>query len=128
MVLKELVPNLMVEDVNYTIEYYQDVLDFELDQTVPETGQFIWASMKCGNVEIMFQSRENLTEEVPVLKDKEIGGSLTFYIRMENIEELYARTRDKVTIVQDLHTTFYGMREFSIQDCNGYILAFAESV
>jgi hypothetical protein len=32
----------------------------------------------------------------------------------------------KAIFVQDLHTTFYGAREFAIQDCNGYVLAFAE--
>ena len=102
-------------------------MSFELGQTVPETGQFVWASMKSGAVEIMFQSRSSLTGEIPALEDREIGGSLTFYIQMEGVEDLYARIKDSVTILQDLHTTFYGMKEFSMLDCNGYILAFAES-
>jgi lactoylglutathione lyase len=128
MTLKRLTPNLMVEDVNLTIEFYEEVLGFELGQTVPETGQFVWASMKSGAVEMMFQSRPSLTEEIPALEDREIGGSLTFHIQMEGVEELYAMIKDSVTVLQDLHTTFYGMKEFSILDCNGYILAFAEGV
>ena len=127
MPLKKLGPNLMIEDVNRTTEFYKEVLGFELGQTVPETGQFVWASMKSGAVEIMFQSRSSLPEEIPALEDREIAGSLTFHIQMDGVEGLYARVRDSVTILLDLHTTFYGMKEFSMLDCNVYILAFAES-
>ncbi len=48
-------------------------------------------------------------------------------MELDSISELYARIKDKVTIVKDLQTTFYGMQEFYIEDCNGYILTFAEA-
>ncbi len=127
MILKRLTPNLMVKDVNRTIAFYKELLGFELNQTVPETGQFEWASMKCGEVEIMFQAESSLAQDIPALKEMDIGGSLTFYIQMAGIEELYGKVRDNVAIVQDMHTTFYGTRQFTIRDCNGYLLAFAES-
>ena len=74
--LKKMTPNLMVEDVNSTLAFYKDVLNFELLATVPETGQFNWAMMRRDNVEIMFQVRASITEEFPVLKDRAIGSSL----------------------------------------------------
>jgi catechol 2,3-dioxygenase-like lactoylglutathione lyase family enzyme len=37
--LKKLTPNLMVEDVNRTVAFYQEVLGFELLTSVPEEGQ-----------------------------------------------------------------------------------------
>ena|SRR5947209_5097329 len=126
--LKKMTSNLMVEDVNKTIAFYKDVLSFELLATVPETGQFNWAMMRRDNVEIMFQARASITEEFPVLKDRVIGGSLTFYIEVEDIQALYTRLQDHVTIVQEMHTTFYGTREFAILDCNGFVLSFAEGV
>ena len=49
--LKKMTPNLMVEDVNSTLAFYKDVLNFELLATVPETGQFNWAMMRRDNVE-----------------------------------------------------------------------------
>jgi len=39
---------------------------------------------------------------------------------------LYDRIKDKVTIIKDLHTTHYGMVEFIIKDCNGFVSVFAE--
>jgi len=137
MAMKKLAPNLMVEDVNRTVEFYSDVLGFEFVMGVIEELQEImtscqkdrlldYAMMKCGDVEIMFQGKRSLTEALPVLKDKEIGGTLTLYMEIEGVHALYARIKDKVTVVKDLHTTFYGMQEFYVLDCNGYVLTFAE--
>ena len=74
MMLKKLIPNLMVQDVNRTIEFYQVFLGFELVQTVPEAGQFEWASMQCGAVEIMFQAESSLTQDIPALRGMEMEG------------------------------------------------------
>jgi uncharacterized glyoxalase superfamily protein PhnB len=126
MKLNKLTPNLMVEDVDRTIQFYTEVLAFTVDQTVPGTSPFEWASMKSGDVEIMFQSRSSLAEDLPLLKELSLGGSLTFFVEMQGLQELYEQVRGKAQILQDLHTTFYGTREFSILDCNGYILGFAE--
>jgi lactoylglutathione lyase len=76
----------------------------------------------------MFQSRASLGGEIPALQQREIGGALTFYINTEGIKELYADLQNKVSIVQEMHTTFYGAQEFAIQDSNGYILSFSETV
>ena len=128
MELKKLTPNLMVENVNETIEYYRDVLGFELVMTVPEEGEFDWAMMSCGGVELMFQSRGSLGAEYPPFAELEIGGSLGFYIEVAGIDELYAGLVERAEVVTEPHTTFYGMREFTIRDCNGYVLTFAERV
>ncbi len=126
--LKKLTPNLMVEDANETVNFYQDVLGFALVASVPEEGQFNWAMMQHDAVEIMFQSRASLTEDVPLFKDKAIGGSLTLYIDVEDIKGLYGQVQNRVTILHEMTTTFYGTREFTIQDCNGYVLTFAQAV
>lgn len=128
MVYKKITPNLVVEDVNSTIAFYRDKLKFELNMSVPEHGELSWALMKRDNVEIMFQSRESAGRAIPLLKNKEAGGSLTLYIEMENVVELYDTLKGNVALLEDLHTKPYGMREFSIQDCNGFILTFAEEV
>ena len=126
--LKNLTPNLMVEDVNQTVDFYKNVLGFDVLATVPEMGQFNWAMLKQGGVEMQFQLRASLTEEIPSFKDKAIGGALTLYIGVEGIKELYERLKDKVTIVQDMHTTFYGTQEFAIQDCNDFVISYAETM
>lgn len=125
--LKKLTPNLMVEDVNRSLAFYQDVLGFETLATVPEEGQFQWAMMKRGNVEIMFQAQASLSGEIPLFEGATIGASLTLYIEVDGIADLYATVQGKAPIAQEMHETFYHAKEFAIQDCNGYVLAFAET-
>lgn len=127
MAFRKLTPNIMVDDINKSIAFYRNVLDFELVMSVPEKGDFEWAMMRNGETEIMFQTRANLSKEIPALKDKPVGGALSFYIDVDKINKLYGQLKDKITVVQDIHTTFYGAVEFTIEDCNGYLLTFAES-
>ncbi len=127
MPLGSLVPNVMVENVNQTVEFYKNVLDFEVLATVPEEGQFNWAMLKNGETNLMFQTRPSLTEEIPTLEGRPIGATLTFYINTTELEAWHAKLQGKVQIVQELHTTFYGATEFGFLDCNGYILVFSQS-
>jgi len=125
--LNKLTPNLMVEDVNQTIQFYRDVLGFEVLATVPEEGAFAWAMLKRDGVEMMFQQRASLTEEITGFSGKAIGGSLTFYIDVDNVQGVYEMVQGKANVVQEMHTTFYGAQEFGIEDCNGYVLVFAQT-
>ncbi len=127
--LQKLTPNLMVEDVKTTVDFYRDVLGFSLLVAVPpDSEQPDWAMMQRDGVPIMFQSRRSLAEELPDLTGVPIGGSLTFYIEVEGVKALYQALKDRVKIMQELHRTFYDTEEFSFRDCNGYILAYSESV
>ena len=136
---KKLTTNMMVENVNNTVNFYNSVLGFEFVMGVPENGQNIvtskqdnqilnFALIKCGNIEMMFQSRKSLADEIPEFDNISIGGSLTFYIDVEDVKQLYSVLKNKVKIIKDIQTTFYGKQEFSIQDCNGYILTFAGTI
>ncbi len=134
MMLKKLTPDLMVKDVNKTVDFYKEILGFEFVMGVPKDSQevtmempkdkqLIFAAMKCGEVEIMF---DNISGDIPLFKDMDIGGSLTLYIEVDNIKELFEKLKGKIEIVKELHDTFYGMQEFYIKDCNGYVLEFSE--
>jgi uncharacterized glyoxalase superfamily protein PhnB len=127
IMLKKLTPNLMVEDVRRTMDFYQAVLGFEVLSTVEDAGEVGFAIMQRDGVEIMFQSRKSLSENVPALTGSSIGASQTFYIEVTDIATLYQQIKDKVTIVVDMHDTFYGTKEFYFRDINGYILSFSEA-
>jgi uncharacterized glyoxalase superfamily protein PhnB len=123
--LKKLTPNLMVEDVARTLAFYREVLGFETVMTLPEAAPFDFAIVKRDAVELMFQSRQSLSENVPALAGAVVGASQTFYIEVDGLHDLYETLRDNVEIVVDLHTTFYGTQEFYFRDLNGYILSFS---
>ena len=136
---KKLTINMMVKDMNATLDFYSVTLDSEFKMAVLDQSQeivttrgkdqsYVFAIVQLGKFDLMFQAKKNMLEELPVLHDREMGASATFYIEVEDIKTLYAKIKDQVTIVKDLHQTFYGMQEFYIQDCNGYILTFAQPI
>jgi len=126
--MQTMTPNLMVHDVNKTVEYYTDVLGFEFVMSVPDSGQLDWAMMKNGSVEIMFQSGSSLVKDLPEFAKQKPGGTFTLFTQVANVQELYDKVKGKTTIFQKLHKTFYGMDEFTIEDLNGYYLTFATPV
>ncbi|MBT6068189.1 bleomycin resistance family protein [Candidatus Peregrinibacteria bacterium] len=124
---KSLTPNMMVTDVNATVKWYQDNFNFKFANKGDGLDTPLdWAIVEADGVEIFFQKVESLTEEMPVLKGKEIGASLTLYIRVADVESLYKSVKEKVKIVRDMKETFYGAKEFAVRDLNGYILVFSE--
>ncbi len=126
MEFKALTPNLMVKDVNKTVDFYKNILGFELVMSVPETGIYNWAMMKRGNTEIMFQEQKNLISEYKELAGKEIGATFALFFKVSNIQDFYNQIKEKTALIVELHRTFYDADEFAIQDLNGYILTFAE--
>ncbi len=128
MELQKLVTNLMVEDVNKTVTFYEDVLDYILVMNVPEDGAWDWALLKRDGIEIMFQSKKSMQKEFPPLRGKEIGSTISLYVSVDDVKEYYKLLKDKVKIVKELHPTEYGTEEFSFNDCNGYILVYAQRV
>lgn len=125
--MKSLSPNLMVNDVNQTIDFYVNILGFTKLVTVPESGKLDWGMVQNGTVTFMFQETKNIKAEYPLLEKFEKGGGLTFYINVINVQEVFDSLKDKVEIVKEMHKTFYGATDFAIEDINGYILTFSQS-
>lgn len=120
---------MLIEDVRGTVAFYREVLGFELVMTVPETAPFEWALVRRGEVELMFGARAGFAGVLPSASGVgSFGSALTLYIDTEEVAALYGRLRSEVEIVHDLHVTSRGTREFSIRECNGFILTFGEEL
>jgi len=137
MTVTRATPNLMVEDVNRTVAFYLDALGFTFvlgvvegtkDSVVdwPPPGPLAFAMVQSGEAHLMFQTRASLAAELPRLAGTRVGGSLVIYLECDDLDDLYARVSEKAPFVKAPHTTFYGSRECSIEDVNGYVLTFAQ--
>ena len=63
-------------------------------------------------------------KEYPSFGGKPIGATGTLYIEVEGVDALHDRLKSTVKIVMPIATQFYGMREFAIEDPDGYVLTF----
>ena len=120
--------NLMVESVEETIEFYQEIFGFSTITTVPnQAGHLDFAILNIGNLILMLQERVNFVSEYPILVTNKTKASVSLYLTVDNFDELYAIVKKKLNILVDVHKTFYGTNEFAIVDNNGYVITIAEA-
>ena len=129
MKLQKLTPNLIVRDVAASMDFYCRVLGFQPGQTVPEQAPYVFGIVTNGSVEIFFNDQKAVAAEHPELADRPIGGALTLYIEVEGIEELLKTVQQHgVKITMALKEQFYGVKEFGMEDPEGWEITFAERI
>jgi uncharacterized glyoxalase superfamily protein PhnB len=125
---QKLTPNLLVASVERSLAFYVDTLGFERGLTVPEQSPFVFASVTGGPVEVFFNDAATAVKEYPAFGGKPLGATGTMFIELQGVDALHDRLESRVKIVMPLETKFYGMREFAIEDPDGYVITFAERV
>jgi lactoylglutathione lyase len=127
-IFTKLTPNLLVANVERSLAFYIDVLGFTRGMTVPDASPFVFASVASGAVEIFFNDAATAVKEYPRFADRPIGATGTLFIDVTDVDALHDRVKTQTTIVMPLVTQFYGMREFAIEDPDGYVITFAQRV
>ncbi|TYA55202.1 VOC family protein [Formosa maritima] len=118
MAFNYLIPMLEVENMDETIEFYENILDF----VCVKRSQNAWSLMQKDEVAIMFSDRF-FKEEHP---NTFMTGSL--YIYSDNVDVLWQILKNKVNIAYPLDNFEPGKREFAIFDNNGYRIQFGQDL
>jgi uncharacterized glyoxalase superfamily protein PhnB len=124
----KLTPNLVVASVERSLAFYVDTLGFSRGMTVPEASPFAFASATSGAVEVFFNDAAAAIKEYPAFAGRPIGATATLFIEMQGVDALHDTLKLRVKIVMPIVTQFYGMREFAIEDPDGYVITFAERI
>jgi uncharacterized glyoxalase superfamily protein PhnB len=124
--LQKLTPNLIVADVQRSIDFYRDVLEFTMAQTVPDQSPFVFAIMQRGGVEVFLNAPEPARAEYPALAARDIGGTLTLFMNVKGIRHAHEQLKNRVNVVMPLEKKWYGVTEFAFTDPDGYVITFAE--
>jgi GNAT superfamily N-acetyltransferase len=102
-------------DIEATLAYYKDVLGFESSWTWGEPATFGSASM--GGVSIMFALQPELAANVR---------GHQHWIKVDEADELHRLHRERgARVVEEIEDKPWGMREYVVEDLNGYHLRFA---
>jgi uncharacterized glyoxalase superfamily protein PhnB len=124
--IKKLTPNLIVSSVEQSLAFYCDVLGFTKTGTVPDASPYVFAMVQSGAVEIFFNARGPAVEEYPTLANLPIGGTLTLYMEVSAVANIYDDLKGRVKVTMPLEKKFYGVTEFAFEDPDGYVVTFAE--
>ena len=115
-------PILLVSDVSRSIEHYRDKLGFNLDSSYGDPVCF--AIMRRDSFHIMFADAKP-GDIKPNWKIREKTSNIYFWT--DDVESLYKEYKENgATIDWDLYTAPYGVKEFGINDPDGYDIAFGE--
>ena len=117
--MKSVSPMIHVPDVGATAAWYQ-ALGFEVVDTNEDEGEIDWVMLTWGDTVIMFNAGGR-----PTNADRR---EVDLYVTTDDIDILHQRLRDRVDVVEAPHETFYGMREFTVRDPNGFWVTFGETM
>jgi uncharacterized glyoxalase superfamily protein PhnB len=132
MQFTDVTPNLVVADMDRSLAFYRDVLGFATLAQVPGAAPFVFAWMQRGGVNVFLNARDGV--DLPGLAARPIGGTNTLFMTIEadsvaaGIDALFAEIEPQAHVVMPLKDQFYGMREFGIEDPDGYIIFFAQRI
>ena len=115
------VPSLLAVDLVETINFYTQKLGFVVSNRFPEQGPVSWAELRRDGVLLQFFADAPL--DLP--HEPVISGTLYFY--PDDLTALAEEFAEKVSLAWGPEEMDHGQREFGIQDCNGYFLAFSET-
>lgn len=125
--MNSLTPLITVEAIEPCLPFWTDRLGFELIATVPHGDAIGFAMMQKGNVEIMYQSRASVADDVPGLLDDFGTGKTPLFIKVDAIDPVVEMLGDAEVVVER-RTTFYGMDEIFVKAPCGTVVGFAAPI
>jgi uncharacterized glyoxalase superfamily protein PhnB len=124
--LQSLTPVLVVDEVEPCLAFWVDRLGFTAENQVPgDDGKLVFASLKKGNIEIMYQTRASVIADRPAAAAELTGHSTGLFITTQELDAV-ERAIEGAPVVQPRHTTFYGSTEIYVREPGGNTVGFAQ--
>lgn len=124
MEMKQVTSVLMVESIEPVLPFWVERLGFEVTQEVPHGDALGFVTLARDGVELMYQSRASMAEDVPPLARDPAGPSFLFLI-VEDLDAVEAAL-EGIEPVVPRRQTFYGADELIVRDPAGHVVTFAE--
>ena len=124
--LSRLTPVLVVDAVEPCIRFWIERFGLAPESEVPgDDGTLVFAIVKKGDVEIMYQSRASVIVDRPAEERDLTGHSTALFITTEDLDAV-ERALEGVPVVQARHKTFYGSEEIYVREPGGNTVGFAQ--
>jgi uncharacterized glyoxalase superfamily protein PhnB len=143
--LAPLMVMLTVKDMMKTIAFYKDTLGFKVPERWPDTDPPMWANLVLGDQSIMIgpsmspdspgcgdmdaATKDYWKTSYEDFKKNKAGVGIIVYLKVDNVDAYYDRV-----VTQGLDTKskpksqFYGIRDFWVEDPDGYRLMFYQPI
>jgi hypothetical protein len=113
-------PMIHVPDVRAAAAWYEGIGFTVLETYGNGAGGLSFAILSVGETRVMFNQGGRPSPD----RRREVD----LYVDVANVDDLFARLRDRVDVIEPLHDTEYGMREFIIYDINHFWITFGQNL
>ncbi|MDH4269307.1 MAG: zinc ribbon domain-containing protein [Dehalococcoidia bacterium] len=115
-------PTLAVRNMKQTIQFYRASLGFKIGMAFPDADNPEYADLSKDGMVIMLIPARN----VGIHSKQKLGIGVNLYMQIDgDIDEYYKELKKKgVEIVVDIKDEPFGIRDFTVEDINGYKLTF----
>ena len=126
--MKKLTPVLIVDEIEPCLPFWVDRLGFEKTVEVPEGSRLGFVILRKDGVEVMYQSRESVENDVPALVPEEGGARpIGLFVEVSDVGAV-ERALAGFDVVVPRRRTFYGMDEVGVREPGGNAVIFAQAV
>ena len=120
--MSKIITEIAVSDMQRSLEFYQ-MLGFEKVNTgvVDDKGSQ-WYSLALGDANLWL-TREDIAQGVQMGEAR--GNGVNIYVTVDDVDAVYERVKTgglQMNILKDIETFYYGLRQFSLADPDGYML------
>ena len=113
---------LAVRNIKETIEFYKTSLGFKMGMAFPDANNPEYVDLSKDGMVLMFIPAKNHG----ISADEKLGIGVYLYMQIDgDIDEYYEELKKRdAKIIIDIQDEPYGIRDFTIEDINGYKLTF----
>ncbi len=123
--LLQLTPVLVVDRVEPCLPFWTERFGFTVENQVPgPDGALVFASVKRGAIEVMYQTRESVLADNPAMGADLAGHSVALFLTVSDFDAV-ERALAGAPVVKPKHTTFYGSTEIYVREPGGNTVGFA---
>lgn len=127
--VRGLTPLLQVYDMPTSVQFYRDLLGFQIVSTSPLLGEdrYHWVWLRLGEAELMLNTAYESDEERPAEPERQrtaAHNDTGLFIGCPDVSGAYEELRAKGLSVKEPVVTRYGMKQMYVRDPDGYSLCF----
>jgi len=115
-------PTLAVRNMKQTIQFYRDSLGFKMGMVFPDADNPEYADLSKDGMVVMLIPAKN----VGIGSKQRLGIGVNLYLQIDgDIDEYRNELKNKgIKVVVDIKDEPFGIRDFTVEDINGYKLTF----
>ena len=124
MQVTKVTPILYVKEIEPCLPFWVDRLDFRKTAEVPHGDRLGFVILEKDGLEIMYQTHDSVTADVPAIATTPMAGSILF-IEVDDIDAT-EKALHGIDHLIPRRTTFYGATEVAVREPAGNTVIFAQ--